>query len=105
MLKIKNLMMLFASTLRSYGYAVDRLYQLLQELRDHYNEVLMQRWVNRFRDIFDADNYHPIQVNTPVEYENIISSFPFGGSSLSLANYPKQFPFSGMVPRVYTEVK
>ena len=33
MLKIKNLMMLFASTLRSYGYAVDRLFELLQELR------------------------------------------------------------------------
>ena len=30
--------------------------------RDHYNEVLMQRWVGRFRDIFDADNYHPVQV-------------------------------------------
>ena len=43
MLNIKNLVMLFASTLKSYGYNVDRLYELLQELRDHYNEVLMQR--------------------------------------------------------------
>ena len=39
MLKIKNLIMLFASTLKTYGYDVDRLYALLQELRDHYNEV------------------------------------------------------------------
>ena len=62
MLKIKNLIMLFASTLRSYGYQVERLYELLQELRDHYNEVLMQRWVGCFRDLFDADNYHPVQV-------------------------------------------
>ena len=30
MLKIKNLVMLFASTLTSYGYNVDRLYELLQ---------------------------------------------------------------------------
>ena len=43
MLKIKNLVMLFASTLKTYGYNVERLYELLQELRDHYNEVLMQR--------------------------------------------------------------
>merc|ERR1719309_300716 len=35
MLKIKNLIMLFASTLKTYGYNVDRLYELLQELRDH----------------------------------------------------------------------
>ncbi len=38
------------------------MYSLLQELRDHYNEVLMQKWVTSFRDIFEADNYHPIQV-------------------------------------------
>ena len=44
MLRIKNLVMLFASTLKTYGYNVERLYELLQELRDHYNEVLMQRW-------------------------------------------------------------
>ncbi|XP_023341493.1 exocyst complex component 6B [Eurytemora carolleeae] len=105
MLKIKNLIMLFASTLRSYGYTVDKLYQLLQELRDHYNEVLMQRWVSRFRDIFDSDNYHPIQVTTPVEYEMITSSFPYHSSALDLQEFPKQFPFSAMVPRVYTEVK
>ena len=43
MLRIKNLVMLFASTLKTYGYHVERLYELLQELRDHYNEVLMQR--------------------------------------------------------------
>ena len=39
-----------------------QLVELLQEIRDHYNEVLMQRWVHVFRDIFDEDNYHPIQV-------------------------------------------
>ena len=49
MLKIKNLIMLFASTLKTYGYNVDRLYELLQELRDHYNEVLMQRYVHHIR--------------------------------------------------------
>ena len=39
MLKIKNLMLLFSNTLQAYGFAVDKLYALLQELRDHYNEV------------------------------------------------------------------
>ena len=64
MLKIKNLMLLFSNTLQSYGFSTDKMYSLLQELRDHYNEVLMQKWVTRFRDIFEADNYHPIQVIT-----------------------------------------
>lgn len=105
MLKIKNLIMLFASTLRSYGYDVDRLFELLQELRDHYNEVLMQRWVGHFRDIFDADNYHPVQVSSIVEYRNITSKFPYENLNLEQQSFPKQFPFSGMVPRVYEEVK
>jgi len=105
MLKIKNLIMLFASTLKTYGYNVDRLYELLQELRDHYNEVLMQRWVGQFRDIFEADNYHPIQVTSINEYQDITNSFPYENFSLETANFPKQFPFSAMVPRVYTEVQ
>jgi len=105
MLKIKNLIMLFASTLKTYGYNVDRLYELLQELRDHYNEVLMQRWVGQFRDIFEADNYHPIQVTSINEYQDITNSFPYENFSLETATFPKQFPFSAMVPRVYTEVQ
>jgi len=105
MLKIKNLVMLFASTLKTYGYNVDRLYELLQELRDHYNEVLMQRWVTQFRDIFDADNYHPVQVNSLLEYRDITESFPYDNSALENSPFPKQFPFSAMVPRVYTEVQ
>jgi len=105
MLKIKNLIMLFASTLKTYGYNVDRLYELLQELRDHYNEVLMQRWVTQFRDIFDADNYHPIQVTSINEYQDITNSFPYNSLNLENAPFPKQFPFSAMVPRVYTEVQ
>ena len=76
-----------------------------QELRDHYNEVLMQSWVKRFRDIFDSDNYHPVQVNTPVEFQNVREAIPYENSSLEEAPFPKHFPFSAMVPRVYSEVK
>ena len=70
MLKVKNLMLLFSHTLQGYGFSSDKMYVLLQELRENYNEVLMQKWVGNFRDIFDADNYHPIQVGQNV------STFP-----------------------------
>ena len=76
-----------------------------QELRDHYNEVLMQSWVKRFRDIFDSDNYHPVQINTPAEYDKILEAIPYESSSLEEAPFPKCFPFSDMVVRVFTEVK
>jgi len=105
MLKIKNLMLLFSNTLQNYGFAVDRLYALLQELRDHYNEVLMQSWVKRFRDIFDKDTYTPIQVTTITEYQDIIESIPYENTVLEEMPFPKTFPFSAMVPKVYKEVK
>ena len=126
MMKIKHLMLLFSSTLQNYGFSSDKMYGLLQELRDHYTEVLMQKWVQKFRDIFEIDNYHPIEVSrhivgsnffhtadtfpfqvlTPVEYDNIIETFPYNPPpSLSESPYPRQFPFSAMVPRVYNEVK
>ena len=63
-------MLLFSHTLQGYGFSSDKMYVLLQELRENYNEVLMQKWVGNFRDIFDADNYHPIQVgqNSKCQY-------------------------------------
>jgi len=65
----------------------------------------MQSWVKRFRDIFDSDNYHPVQVNTPVEYEEVLDTIPYEDSAIEDIPFPKCFPFSAMVPRVYSEVK
>ena len=53
----------------------------------------------------DSDNYHPIQVNTQIEYEEVADSFPYTNDSLEKAPFPKHFPFSAMVTRVYKEVK
>ena len=48
--------------LQNYGYSVNQLFDLLHEIRDHYNEVLMQRWVQVFREILDEESFLPIQV-------------------------------------------
>lgn len=106
-LKIKHLIMLFNTTLRNYGYSVGQLWDLLQEIRVHYNEVLMQHWVQLFRDILDEDNFLPIQVSTQDEYNNIIQSFPYHDDNDDVEKlvFPKKFPFSMMVPKVYHQVK
>ncbi|XP_017797269.1 PREDICTED: exocyst complex component 6B [Habropoda laboriosa] len=104
-LKIKNLIMLFNTTLRNYGYSVEQLWDLLQEIRVHYNEVLMQHWVQVFRDILDEDSFLPIQVTVQEEYDNILDLFPYHDEELQKAEFPKKFPFSDMVPKVYQQVK
>ncbi|XP_040574989.1 exocyst complex component 6B isoform X1 [Lepeophtheirus salmonis] len=105
MLKIKNIMLLFASSLVAFGYSVDKLFMLLQELFDHYTEILMKKCVVIFREIFDSDNYHPIEVSCQEEYDEIVSAFQFESETLEEEPFPKSFPFSAMVPKVYNEVK
>lgn len=58
-----------------------------------------------FRDIFEKDNYHPVQVETPEDYHGITEVFPYHDTVLEQAPFPKRFPFSLMVPKVYREVK
>ena len=109
MLKIKRIIMLFSFTLQSYGYDVKPIYNLLIELRDQYNEILMNQWVIRFKEIFDADNYHPIQVNNQNEFNELSNEFPFYDNEVisiqSNSEFPKKFPFSLFVPKIYAEVK
>ncbi|XP_055954045.1 exocyst complex component 6B-like isoform X2 [Argiope bruennichi] len=105
MLQLKYLIMLFSYTLRSYGYPVNQLFDLLLEIRDQYNEILMRKWNKIFRKIFDSDNYHPIEVENQNEYDAVISRFPYHDEELMLAAFPKKFPFSQFVPEVYDQVK
>lgn len=62
-------------------------------------------WFQVFREIFDEDNYHPIQVETPEEYHRITEVFPYHDLALEQSSFPKRFPFSLMVPKVYRQVK
>ncbi|KAG8310456.1 Exocyst complex component 6 [Homalodisca vitripennis] len=105
MLKIKNLIMLFSNTLRNYGYSVNQLSELLAEIRVHYNEVLMKRWVQVFREILDEENFLPIQVPDQAQYDQIVAAFPFQDLALEKSSFPKRFPFSPLVPKVYQQVK
>ena len=82
MLEVKNIIMLFSNTLavrsnnkkatrlkycdfnilfpiyfQNYGYNVTQLAGVLQDIREHYNDVLMQKCVRSFREIFDQDSY------------------------------------------------
>ncbi|KAL1423237.1 hypothetical protein MTO96_021219 [Rhipicephalus appendiculatus] len=83
MLDVKKLILLFSETLRSYGYHVDPT----------------------FRRIFDDDSYHPIEVATEEEYQNVVAIFPFRDEALEQAPFPKKFPFSRFVPGIFDEVK
>ncbi|MBZ3876098.1 Exocyst complex component 6 [Sciurus carolinensis] len=76
-LELKNLIVIFADTLQGYGFPVNRLFDLLFEIRDQYNETLLKKWAGVFRDIFEEDNYSPIPIVSEEEYRIVTSKFPF----------------------------
>ena len=45
------------------------------------------------------------KVSCSSEYHEIIESFPYRDSGLEAVAFPKRFPFSSMVPRVYKQIQ
>ncbi|XP_029311502.1 exocyst complex component 6 isoform X9 [Cottoperca gobio] len=103
-LELKNLIVIFADTLQGYGFPVNRLFDLLFEVRDQYNETLLKKWALVFREIFELDNYSPIPVDTEEEYKLVVSRFPFHDAEIE-KDFPKKLPMSQSVPQIYTQVK
>ncbi|TKS90269.1 Exocyst complex component 6 [Collichthys lucidus] len=105
-LELKNLIVIFADTLQGYGFPVNRLFDLLFEVRDQYNETLLKKWALVFREIFELDNYSPIPVETEEEYKVVVSRFPFHDAEIEKQqDFPKKLPMSQSVPQIYTQVK
>ncbi|MEJ1276430.1 exocyst complex component 6 [Cricetulus griseus] len=90
---------------KGYGFQVNRLFDLLFEIRDQYNETLLKKWAGIFRDIFEEDNYSPIPIGSEEEYKVVISKFPFQDPDLEKQSFPKKFPMSQSVPLIYIQVK
>ncbi|XP_056153767.1 exocyst complex component 6 [Lampris incognitus] len=104
-LELKNLIVIFADTLQGYGFQVNRLFDLLFEIRDQYNETLLKKWAFVFREIFELDNYSPIPVESDEEYKLVVSRFPFHDAEIEKQDFPKKLPMSQSVPQIYIQVK
>uniref|UniRef100_A0A915BPH7 Exocyst complex component n=2 Tax=Parascaris univalens TaxID=6257 RepID=A0A915BPH7_PARUN len=105
MLRMKKVILLFALTMKSYGFGIGSLYTLLQNFRDQYNEILMREYCAQFERDLDNDNYAPIVANDEQQFKAIISQFPFYKRGLDQEQFPRIFPFSKFVPAVYGQAK
>jgi len=65
----------------------------------------MRAWGDSFTQIFDSDDYSPIQVYTDDQYQGVLEVFPFQDVNLATEPFPKSFPFSGMVHQVFRQLK
>ncbi|PAV62595.1 hypothetical protein WR25_26425 isoform B [Diploscapter pachys] len=105
MLRMKKVVLLFALTMKSYGYSVGPLYTLLQTFRDGYNEILMSEYCAQFEDDLAKDNYTPITVENEEQFRAVLKQFPFYSRSMETKPYPRTFPFSRFVISVYQQSK
>ncbi|VDK43756.1 unnamed protein product [Anisakis simplex] len=105
MLRMKKVILLFALTMKSYGFGIGSLYTLLQNFRDQYNEILMREYCAQFERDLENDNYAPITAQDEQQFKSVISQFPFYKRGLDQEVYPRVFPFSKFVPAVYGQAK
>lgn len=102
-LDIKKLMMLFTFTMATYRHNTDALADILITIREQYNEILMNQWKDKFEEIFHQDSYHPLEVLNNEEYLQAVGALSF--FETNSVDFPKKFPFSLFVPKVYEEVR
>ncbi|KAJ7392374.1 Exocyst complex component 6 [Desmophyllum pertusum] len=76
LLKVKELIVWFCHTLSGFGFNVNKIFDVLLEMRHQYNEILSKDWEAIFKKIFDEDNYTPMSCQDENEYNDVLKEFP-----------------------------
>ena len=108
--QLKTLMNLFAVTLNFLHCDSSRMHSVLEDMRDHYGEILLRRLVTEMNDVLDADSFTAITVADEAEQARLLGDFPFtpGNADDAAAEekkFPKTFPFSSSVPKFYALIQ
>uniref|UniRef100_A0A0D2Y2T1 Exocyst complex component SEC15 n=1 Tax=Fusarium oxysporum (strain Fo5176) TaxID=660025 RepID=A0A0D2Y2T1_FUSOF len=85
LIKIKTIIALFIQTMEGWGYTVTMLDNFLLKLFDKYAELLKKRFSVDFQEIVSTDDYMPMAINTPEEYEKVVN--------VNIRNFLNQFYF------------
>ncbi|KAF5614259.1 exocyst complex component sec15 [Fusarium subglutinans] len=95
LIKIKTIIALFIQTMEGWGYTVTMLDNFLLKLFDKYAELLKNRFSVDFQEIVSTDDYMPMAINTPEEYEKVVnvSWFTQEKPTDQLTNFLNQFYF------------
>ncbi|CAK5127180.1 unnamed protein product [Meloidogyne enterolobii] len=100
--EMKKLILLLSLTIKSYGYNPNPFYNLLQNFRDKYSEILIEKYASKFKETLESDDCTPIETKNEEEYRQVISEFPIYRRGIDHEAFPRKFPFSRFVPQVYS---
>ncbi|KAG9900960.1 exocyst complex subunit Sec15-like protein, partial [Aureobasidium melanogenum] len=106
LLKTKGVIALFVQTMGSWGYSVDSLDRLLLKIFDKYAQLLKQRFSEDFQEIVSTDDYMPMPINNPDEYDKVINvSWYTPEKDREQQNFPCVLPFSQMYPLCCIDIR
>jgi len=106
LLRIKGRITLFTQTMDSWGYTTASLNALLMTVFDKYSQLLKDRFSEDFQEIVSTDDYMPMPINTPDEYEKVVNvSWYTPDKPQEQLTFPCVLPFSQMYPLCCIDIR
>lgn len=126
LLKIKGVIALFVQTMDSWDYSVASLDSLLLTLFDKYAQLLKSRFSEDFLEvshpallnvvlrtksnqgvtqIVSTDDYMPMPINTPEEYDKVVDVSWYTPPATQTITFPCVLPFSQMFPLCCIDIR
>ncbi|BCS17967.1 Rab GTPase-binding exocyst subunit SEC15 [Aspergillus puulaauensis] len=105
LLKIKNLIALFMQTMNTWDFAVEAFDSLLLTLFRKYAELLKRRFSDDFQEIVSTDDYMPMPIQTPEEFDKVLNVSWYTPSEPHEPAFPCVLPFSQMYPLCCIDIR
>ncbi|KAF2841718.1 exocyst complex subunit Sec15-like protein [Patellaria atrata CBS 101060] len=106
LLQIKGRISLFMQTMSHWRYSTSSFDALMLSLFNKYAEVLKRRFSEDFLEIVSTDDYMPMRINNPEEYDKVVSvSWYSPETAFEELAFPCVFPFSQMYPLCCIDIR
>jgi len=106
LLRIKGRITLFTQTMDAWGYTTASLNALLMTVFDKYSQLLKDRFSEDFQEIVSTDDYMPMPINTPDEYDKVVNvSWYTPDKPRDQLTFPCVLPFSQMYPLCCIDIR
>ncbi|KAF4548121.1 Exocyst complex subunit Sec15-like protein [Elsinoe fawcettii] len=105
LLRIKSVVALFIQTVDSWGYPVALFDKLTVTLFEKYADLLKKRFSEDFSEVVSTDDYMPMPVNNPEEYQKVLDVSWYTPEPDQAVQFPHVLPFSQMYPLCCIDIR
>ncbi|PNS15560.1 hypothetical protein CAC42_819 [Sphaceloma murrayae] len=105
LLRIKSVVALFIQTVDNWGYPVASFDKLTVTLFEKYSDLLKKRFSDDFAEIVATDDYMPMPINNPEEYQKVLDVSWYNPEPDQHIQYPCVLPFSQMYPLCCIDIR